>query len=134
MFFALACVPRVRLPKGLWPVNKNLLSARDKSGPEASGPFFSLAFALQKKDTADGPTLTFFRMSLNVRNKFIKMKGLRPNNKTHLLCRKCVASFGWLPKLRHRHQPIQNHRCLPNRPAAFYFHVIACYITRSIAQ
>jgi hypothetical protein len=109
--------------------NKNGFRARD-----SSDILFLLSQSLAKKDTADGPTRSFFLKCLNVRHKVIKMKGLRPNNKTHLLCRKCVASFGWLPKLRHRHQPIQNHRCLPNRPAAFYFHVIACYITRSIAQ
>ncbi len=32
-------------------------------------------------DTANGPTLSFFRMSLNGYNNFIKMKGLRPNSR-----------------------------------------------------
>ena len=76
------------------------LSARDSSGIlpmklEFTPYFFLEINLISLGDTANGPTLSFFRMSLNICNKFIKMKGLRPNKKTHLLCRKCVASFCW---------------------------------------
>ena len=40
----------------------NALKRKGQERSRSLGPFFSLAFALQKKDTANGPTLTFFLM------------------------------------------------------------------------
>ena len=53
--------------------------------------------------------------------------GLRPNSRTrfHSLSQAVLFAPVLIPTLRSN---------LPNRPAAFYFHVIACYVARSIAQ
>lgn len=128
-----------------------LFNARDSSGilpmKLESAPYFLLKINLiSLGDTANGPTLSFFIMSLNACNQFIKMKGLRLNSRTrfhsHTVMRcaqivvfvfillltlllRCAQKIALILPLRSN---------LPDCPAAFYFHVIACYIAGSIAQ
>ncbi len=121
--------------------NKAMDCARD-----SSGILFLQSQSSAKKDIADGPTLSFFLLRLNILNKFIKMKGLRPNSRTRFHSHTVI---GLRPNSRsrfHSHTvigcaqivalvfilPLRSH--LPNRPAAFYFHVIARYVAGCITQ
>jgi hypothetical protein len=61
--------------------NKNGFRARD-----SSDILFLLSQSLAKKDTANGPTLSFLLLSLNDGSRLIKMKWMRPNKYCSLLC------------------------------------------------
>jgi hypothetical protein len=118
--------------------NKAMDCARD-----SSGILFLQSQSSAKKDIAHGPTLSFFLLCLNILNKFIKMKGLRPNSGTRFHSHTVI---GLRPNSRSRFHSLSHavlfalalifplRSNLPDRPAAFYFHVITCYVAGGITQ